>query len=29
MYYKSVDLEKGVFAKFKVAVESSARLAVG
>lgn len=29
MYFKSVDLEKGVFAKFRIAVDSSARLAVG
>lgn len=29
MYYKAVDLENGVFAKFKIATESSARIAVG
>ncbi len=29
MYYKAVDVEKGIFAKWRIADESSARIAVG
>lgn len=29
MYYKAIDLEKGIFAKWRIAKESSARIAVG
>ncbi|KAH6844715.1 hypothetical protein B0I37DRAFT_446698 [Chaetomium sp. MPI-CAGE-AT-0009] len=29
MYYKAIDLEKGLFAKWRVADESSARIAIG
>jgi len=29
MYYKAIDVEKGIFAKWKIADESSARIAVG
>ena len=29
MYYEAIDLEKGIFAKWKVADESSARIALG
>ncbi|GKT90380.1 FG-GAP repeat-containing protein [Colletotrichum tofieldiae] len=29
MYYKAIDVEKGLFAKWKIAEESSARIAIG
>jgi hypothetical protein len=29
MYYKPIDLEKGIFAKWRIADESSARIAIG
>jgi hypothetical protein len=29
MYYKALDLEKGLFAKYKIADISSARIALG
>lgn len=29
MYYKAIDLEKGIFAKWRFANESSARIALG
>lgn len=29
MYYKAIDIENGVFAKFKISTQSSARLALG
>jgi hypothetical protein len=29
MYYKAIDLEKGVWVKFKIAEISSARIALG
>lgn len=29
MYYKAVDLKKGLFAKWRIAQESSARIAIG
>lgn len=29
MYYKAIDLEKGLFAKWRIAEESSARIALG
>ncbi|RYP09116.1 hypothetical protein DL764_001483 [Monosporascus ibericus] len=29
MYYKAIDLEKGLFAKWKISEESSARIAIG
>lgn len=29
MYYKAIDADKGLFAKWKIAEESSARIAVG
>lgn len=29
MYYKAIDVEKGLFTKWKIADESSARIAIG
>lgn len=29
MYYKAIDLETGIFAKWRIASESSARIALG
>jgi len=29
MYYKPIDLEKGIFVKWRIADESSARIAIG
>lgn len=29
MYYKAIDASKGIFAKWRIAEESSARIAVG
>lgn len=29
MYYKAIDVEKGLFAKWRICEESSARIAIG
>lgn len=29
MYYKPIDVKRGIFAKWKIAEESSARIAIG